>query len=69
MLRIILFMATNLAVILVASITLSLLGVGSYFEQNGSGLNLQNLLVFCLVFGMAGSIVSVSYTHLRAHET
>lgn len=59
MLRIILFMATNLAVILVASITLSLLGVGSYFEQNGSGLNLQNLLIFCLVFGMAGSMVSL----------
>ena len=59
MLRIILFMATNLAVILVASVTLSLLGVGSYFEQSGTGLNLQNLLIFCLVFGMAGSIVSL----------
>ncbi|TPD55201.1 MAG: protease HtpX, partial [Thalassolituus maritimus] len=35
MLRIFLFLATNLAVILVASITLSLLGVDSYFQQNG----------------------------------
>ncbi|ASP38059.1 zinc metalloprotease HtpX [Bacterioplanes sanyensis] len=59
MLRIILFLATNLAVIAVASVTLSLLGVGSYFEQSGSGLNLANLMVFCLVFGMAGSFVSL----------
>ena len=59
MLRIILFLATNLAVVLVASITLSLLGVGSYLERNGNGLDLSNLLVFCLVFGMAGSVISL----------
>ena len=59
MLRIFLFLATNLAVIAVASITLSILGVGSYLEQGQSGLNLGNLLVFCLVFGMAGSFVSL----------
>lgn len=58
MMRIILFLATNLAVIAVASITLSLLGVGSYLEQ-GNNLNLNNLLAFCLVFGMAGSVVSL----------
>ncbi len=58
MLRIALFLATNLAVILVASVTLQLLGVNTYFEQNG-GLNLQSLLIFCLVFGMAGSFVSL----------
>lgn len=58
MMRIVLFLATNLAVIAVASITLSLLGVGRYLEQ-GNNLNLNNLLAFCLVFGMAGSIVSL----------
>lgn len=58
MLRIALFLATNLAVILVASVTLQLLGVNTYFEQNG-GLNLQSLLIFCLVFGMAGSFISL----------
>lgn len=55
--RILLFLATNLAVILVASITLSLLGVGSYMTSQG--LNYGNLLAFCLVFGMAGSVVSL----------
>lgn len=59
MMRIALFLATNLAIILVASITLNLLGVGSYLDQSGSGLNLSNLLVFCAVFGMTGSIISL----------
>jgi len=55
--RILLFLATNLAVVLVASITLSLLGVGSYMTSQG--LDYNNLLIFCLVFGMAGSVVSL----------
>ena len=57
MMRILLFLATNLAVVLVASITLSLLGVGSYMTSQG--LDYSNLLIFCLVFGMAGSVVSL----------
>ena len=58
MLRVFLFLATNLAVILVASVTLRLLGVDSYFQKSG-GLDLQALLIFCLVFGMVGSIISL----------
>jgi len=57
MMRIALFLATNLAVILVASVTLNLLGVDHYLS--GSGLNLTSLLIFCAVFGFAGSIVSL----------
>lgn len=59
MLRIGLFLLTNLAIILVASMTLSILGVGSYLEASGSGLNLTNLLAFCAVFGFSGAIVSL----------
>lgn len=58
MLRILLFLATNLAVLLVASITLSLLGVGNIHIE-GNQLNMQALLVFCLVFGMVGSFISL----------
>jgi len=57
MMRIALFLATNLAVILVASITLNLLGVDHYLT--GTGLNLTSLLIFCAVFGFAGSFVSL----------
>ncbi len=59
MMRILLFLATNLAVIAVASITLSLLGVSSYMSANGVDLDLRSLLIFCAVFGMSGSLVSL----------
>ncbi len=55
--RILLFLATNLAVILVASITLRILGVENYLA--GTGLNLGSLLIFCGVFGFAGSLISL----------
>jgi heat shock protein HtpX len=58
MMRILLFLATNLAIILVASVTLSLLGVGSVHDGQG-GMNLQSLLIFCAVIGFAGSFVSL----------
>lgn len=58
MTRILLFLATNLAVVLVASITLSLLGVGNIHIQ-GNQLDMGNLLIFCFVFGMAGSFISL----------
>lgn len=55
--RILLFLATNLAVILVASFTLRLLGVDSYLAQNG--IDYQSLLIFAAVFGFAGSFISL----------
>ena len=55
--RILLFLATNLAVIIVASITLNILGVGSFITAQG--LDMSSLLAFCAVFGFAGSLVSL----------
>lgn len=57
--RILLFIATNLAIVLIASITLSLLGVEGYMASNGVDLELRSLLIFCAVFGMSGSVVSL----------
>ena len=54
MMRILLFLATNLAVLVIASITLKLLGVDRF-----TGQNYGSLLVFCAVFGFAGSLVSL----------
>jgi heat shock protein HtpX len=59
MMRIALFLITNMAILLVASITLSLLGFNSIMANNGIDLNLTALLVFCAVFGMGGSLVSL----------
>jgi heat shock protein HtpX len=55
--RILLFLATNLAVMVVLSIVLNVLGVGRFLT--GSGLNVNALLVFSLVIGFAGSIISL----------
>ncbi len=66
--RIGLFLLTNLAVIVIASITLSLLGVDHYLEQNGD-LNLQSLLIFCAIFGFAGSIISLFLSKFIAKKT
>lgn len=57
--RIFLFLATNLAVIVLASITLNLLGVESILAANGVDLDLGALLAFCAVFGMVGSLFSL----------
>ena len=55
--RILLFLATNLAVMLVLSVTLRLLGVDRYLAANG--LDVGALMIFSLVVGFAGSIVSL----------
>ena len=59
MMRILLFLATNLAVVLIASITLSLFGFNGFMAANGVDLDLSQLLVFCAVFGFAGSLFSL----------
>ncbi len=59
MMRILLFLATNLAVVLIASITLSLFGFDGFMAANGVDLNLSQLLLFCAVFGFAGSLFSL----------
>ena len=55
--RIILFLATNLAVMLVLGITASLLGVNKFLTANG--LNLGALLVFAAVMGFGGAFISL----------
>ena len=57
MLRIGLFLITNLAVVAVAGVMLNLLGVSRFITSEG--LNLTSLLIFCAVFGFAGSLVSL----------
>ena len=55
--RIFLFLATNLAVVVLLGIVANLFGVNRYLV--GSGLNLPSLLVFAAIFGMGGSLISL----------
>jgi hypothetical protein len=58
--RVVLFIATNLAINVLLNIVLSLLGVDSLLAKNGSDLDVRNLLVFALVVGFTGSFVSLA---------
>ncbi len=57
--RILLFLATNMAVLVLVSIVFNLLGLQGILAENGVDLNLGSLLVFCAVFGMGGSLISL----------
>ncbi len=57
--RILLFLATNLAVLVLVSIVFNLLGLQGVLAANGVDLNLGALLVRCAVFGFGGSIISL----------
>jgi len=57
--RIFLFLVTKIAVLLVLSVTLRLLGVDRILDQQGTGLNYQSLLVFAGVIGFGGSFISL----------
>ncbi len=57
--RIMLFLMTNIAIMLVLSITLRLLGVDSILAENGSDLNIQALVILSGVIGFGGSFISL----------
>ena len=64
--RIALFLITNIAILVVLSIVLSLLGVDRILDESGTGLNYYNLLVFAAVFGFGGSFISLAISKWMA---
>ncbi|MGE5894179.1 MAG: zinc metalloprotease HtpX, partial [bacterium] len=62
--RILYFLLTNLAVMIVLGIVIRLLGIEPYLNQYG--LNYQALLAFAAVFGMGGSFISLALSKWTA---
>ena len=62
--RTLLFLATNLGIVLVLSVTMRLLGVEPYLNEQG--LNLSSLLIFAAVMGMGGSFISLAISKWSA---
>ncbi|MCX8086473.1 MAG: protease HtpX [Rhodocyclaceae bacterium] len=62
--RILLFLATNLAIVLVLSISMRLLGVEPYLQE--SGLNLEALLLFAAIMGFGGAFISLAMSKWSA---
>ena len=64
--RMFFFLAMNLAVMLTVSLVLSLLGVQPYLSSYG--LNYESLMIFCLVWGMAGSFFGLFISKFMAKK-
>ncbi len=64
--RIFLFLVTNLAIVLVLSISLRILGVDSILDEQGSGIDFNSLLIFSAVFGFGGSLISLAISKWSA---
>lgn len=62
--RIFLFVLTNILVLVTVSIILSVLGVNHYLTA--SGIDYNALMVFCLVWGFAGSGISLLLSKFMA---
>ncbi|MBS1236364.1 MAG: zinc metalloprotease HtpX [Proteobacteria bacterium] len=63
--RVLLFLATNIAVLLVLSVTLHLLGIDTMLNEQG-GLNMTSLLIMAAVLGMGGSFISLAMSKWMA---
>lgn len=62
--RVFLFIAVNMMVLLTISFVLNILGVRPYLTAYG--IDYQALLLFCLVWGFAGSLMSLAMSRLMA---
>jgi heat shock protein HtpX len=66
MTRILLFLGTNLSVIVLLSLTLNVIGAEVFLKENGIDLDLQFLLGFAALFGMGGSFISLAMSKWMA---
>ena len=65
--RIFLFLATNLAILLVLSVVARVLGIDAWLAQNGNSMG--GLLAFAALFGFGGSIISLAISKWMAKRT
>ena len=69
MLRIGLFLATNVAIMVVISMVFSLLGLEGILAENGVDLNLQALLIMSTIIGFSGSFISLFISKFMAKRS
>jgi len=67
--RILLFLGTNLAVIMLLSVVFSLLGIDNLLAENGVDLDLQALLIYSAIIGFSGSLISLFLSKSMAKRT
>jgi len=69
MMRILLFLATNAAVLVLISVVFQVLGIEGILAENGVDLNLQALLVMSAVIGFGGSFISLAMSKFMAKKS
>ncbi|MEN8250902.1 MAG: zinc metalloprotease HtpX, partial [Bacteroidota bacterium] len=69
MTRILLFVATNVAVMALIGIVFQLLGIQGLLAENGVDLNLQAVMVMSLLIGFSGSIISLMMSKSMARRS
>ncbi|HLT62972.1 MAG TPA: protease HtpX, partial [Pseudohongiella sp.] len=67
--RIVLFLLTNIAILLVLSIVLRLLGIDRILDESGTGLSYDSLLAFSAVIGFGGSFMSLLMSKWMAKQS
>ena len=66
MLRILLFLGTNIAILVVLGVVFSAFGISGILDEQGINLNLTGLLIFAGVFGMGGAFISLAMSKWMA---
>lgn len=64
--RIFLFLGTNIAILVVLSVTMRLLGIEGILDEQGVNLDLNSLLIFSAVIGFGGSFISLAISKWSA---
>jgi heat shock protein HtpX len=67
--RIFLFLVTNIAIMLVLGIIISVFGLGNVLDEQGMGLDLGSLLILSAVVGMTGSFISLAMSKFLAKKS
>jgi len=68
MLRIALFLGTNIAIMVLISLVFQVFGFQGLLAANGVDLNLQALLVFSTIIGFGGSFISLMLSKMMAKK-
>ena len=69
MMRILLFLGTNIAIIAVISVTFRLLGIDNLLAQNNVDLDMNALLIYSAIIGFSGSLISLFLSKFMAKKT
>ena len=67
--RIFLFLVTNIAIMLVITVIISVFGLGQVLDEQGIHLELGSLLVLSAVVGMTGSFISLAMSKSMAKHS